>query len=433
MKIYWFISLFFLISSAHAQTKLVKLDEDAFSLGPCEPSITLNPNNPSELVASSVLNRIYYSKNGGKSWKKKKLKSSLGVWGDPCVVANYKNRFFFFHLSDPEDKGWDSEKLLDRMVCQYSDDGGKSWSDGVGVGYRDDRHDQDKEWAAVNAGNNEIYLTWTEFDKYESTAPNDSTYILFAKSTDSGETWSEPIRVNQLAGNCLDDDLTVEGAVPAVGPNGQIYVAWAFDQKIYIDRSKDGGKTWLPEDKVVAEQPGGWSFDIPGVSRSNGLPVTACDTSKSDYHGTVYVNWTDQRNGEDDTDVWIAKSTDQGNTWSEPIRINDDEPGKQQFLTWMAIDPLTGFLYVVFYDRRAYADTQTDVYVAYSTDGGKTFANRKITEEPFVTHDGPFFGDYNNIVAYDGKIHPVWTQMEGMKTSVWTTVIRHEELVAKKP
>ena len=35
--------------------------------------------------------------------------------------------------------------------------------------------------------------------------------------------------------------------------------------------------------------------------------------------------------------------------------MNNDPPGKQQFFTWMAIDQSNGYLYVVFYDRRAYA------------------------------------------------------------------------------
>jgi hypothetical protein len=35
-----------------------------------------------------------------------------------------------------------------------------------------------------------------------------------------------------------------------------------------------------------------------------GLPVTKCDLSGGAYNGTIYVNWTDQRNGEDNTDVF---------------------------------------------------------------------------------------------------------------------------------
>ena len=411
-----------------AQIVPIKIHEGSSPYGPCEPSIAINPKNPNQLVAGSVLNNVYHSKNGGLRWKKQKLESPLGVWGDPCIIADYNNNFYYFHLSNPEGKGWRSAALLDRIVVQKSSDGGKSWSKGTGIGYHDQRHDQDKEWAAVNPQNNHIYLTWTEFDQYESTLPQDSSYILFSMSADHGESWTEAKRINAKAGNCLDDDLTVEGAVPAVGPNGEIYVSWAFNDSLYFDRSLDGGETWLENDKIVAAQPGGWTFAVPGLDRCNGLPVTACDISEGEHRGTIYVNWSDLRNGEDDADIWIAKSTDGGDSWSDPIRVNDDAPGHQQFLTWMAVDPITGNVYVVFYDRRRYDDNRTDVYLAYSTDGGKNFKNMRITEDPFLLEEQGFFGDYNNIAAYDGNIFPIWTQMDGRKLSVWTARIRESNL-----
>ena len=48
-----------------------------------------------------------------------------------------------------------------------------------------------------------------------------------SKSTNSGANWSSALRINKKAGNCLDEDNTVEGAVPCVGPNGEIYVLWS--------------------------------------------------------------------------------------------------------------------------------------------------------------------------------------------------------------
>ncbi len=277
--------------------------------------------------------------------------------------------------------------------------------------------------------NNHLYVSWTEFEEYGSTDPEDSSSIVIAKSTDAGETWSEPIRINQKAGNCLDDDQTVEGAVPAVGPAGQVYVAWANNDTLYFDRSTDGGNTWLDRDIIVAQQPGGWSQSVAGLARCNGMPVTVCDLSDSPYQGTIYVNWTDQRNGSDDIDVWLSRSTDQGNTWSEPLRVNNDEAGHQQFLTWMAIDPTTGYLYVVFYDRRNTSGTDTDVFLAYSTNGGNHFTNVKLTDQPFkIDSSTVFFGDYNNVTAYDQRIYPIWTQQKGKKLSIWTALIQHQDL-----
>jgi len=108
--------------------------------------------------------------------------------------------------------------------------------------------------------------------------------------------------------------------------------------------------------------------------------------------------------------------------------VNDDAAGKHQYLPWMAVDQATGYVYVVYYDRRNYDDNQTDVYLAYSSDGGANFKNVKISESPFVPREDRFFGDYNNISAHKGIIAPIWTRMDEGRTSVWTTIIRQEDL-----
>ncbi|MGD1889444.1 MAG: sialidase family protein [Cyclobacteriaceae bacterium] len=427
---WWFLLFVFVLgtNTILAQIKLVKIDEGKRNYGPSEPSIANNPLQPKQIVAGSVLSNVYFSRDAGVSWNVDTIRSPYGVWGDPCLLADYNNHFFYFHLSSPGNQGRNAESWLDRIVCQRSSDGGRTWSSGASIGYHPN-HNQDKEWATVDPQNNHLYVSWTEFEEYGSTDPEDSSSIVIAKSTDAGETWSEPIRINQKAGNCLDDDQTVEGAVPAVGPAGQVYVAWANNDTLYFDRSTDGGNTWLDRDIIVAQQPGGWSQSVAGLARCNGMPVTVCDLSDSPYQGTIYVNWTDQRNGSDDIDVWLSRSTDQGNTWSEPLRVNNDEAGHQQFLTWMAIDPTTGYLYVVFYDRRNTSGTDTDVFLAYSTNGGNHFTNVKLTDQPFkIDSSTVFFGDYNNVTAYDQRIYPIWTQQKGKKLSIWTALIQHQDL-----
>jgi hypothetical protein len=396
----------------------IPIDTTRRLVGPCEPSIYVNPLNTDEIVAGSVMNNVYTSKDGGKTWNMKRLQSPLGVYGDPAIIADFQGNFYFAHLADPDGSGWSSDKLLDRIVVQRSEDGGKTWSDGGYAGLNHPK-DQDKQWLAVHPTTNELYMTWTEFDLYNSKEEADKSRILFSKSSDKGETWSKAVMINEFSGDCLDGDETTEGAVPAVGANGEIYVAWAYKEKIYFDKSLDGGATWLNKDIVAADQPGGWTFEIPGISRCNGLPVTAVDRNS----GAIYINWTDQRNGEKDTDVWIVKSTDGGETWSAPKRVNDDEPGKQQFLTWMSIDQTDGTIYTVFYDRRAYKDNATDVYMAYSKDGGETFINEKISDKPFNSNAFNFFGDYNNISAHNGIVRPIWTRADGVRLSVWTALI----------
>ncbi|NNE27604.1 MAG: exo-alpha-sialidase [Saprospiraceae bacterium] len=392
------------------------------TLGPCEPTICINSANSQNVVAGAVLDNVYVSNDGGKSWTKDRLKSSYGVYGDPVIRSDYDGNFYYAHLSNPDGGLRRSEAWLDRIVIQKSEDGGQSWNDGSYTKPRSPK-DQDKHWLAIDPEDNTVYITWTEFDLYGSKKSSDKSRILFSKSIDGGASWTDPLRINQFEGDCIDDDQTPEGAVPCVGLNGEVYVAWSYDNKIYFDKSLDGGQTWMEEDIVVAEQPGGWSIDIPGIARCNGMPITGIDRSGGPNHGTLYINWSDQRNGEEDTDIWLTYSNDNGQSWSEPTRVNDDKAGSQQFLTWMSIDESTGYIYTVFYDRRHHDDNTTDVYLAYSTDGGKSFTNKKINSRSFLPNPNVFFGDYNDISVKDGMVRPIWTQLNKDTLSVWTALI----------
>ncbi len=384
---------------------------------PNEPAIVLNPSNPEIMLAASNLNNYFTSKDGGKSWNIFKLRSSLGVWGDPALAVDTAGNFYFFHLSNPEEGNW-----IDRIVCQKSNDNGQTWSNGTYTGLNGLKV-QDKEWPVINRKNNHIYVSWTQFDKYGSEDPLDSSLILFSKSIDGAQSWSDPLRINKWAGDCIDDDNTVEGAVPAIGPDGEIYVSWLGPKGLVFNRSLDEGESWMDEEFELTDVPGGWAFSVPGIYRCNGLPITLCDTSGGGNNGTIYINWSDQRNGTNDTDIWLLRSTDGGDTWSEPIRVNDDQTDKHQFFTWMAIDQTNGYLYFVFYDRRNYSDIQTDVYMAVSKDGGETFDNFKISDSPFIPDANIFFGDYTNIVAHDNIVRPIWIRLHGGQLSVWTALV----------
>ncbi|NVK64059.1 MAG: exo-alpha-sialidase [Flavobacteriales bacterium] len=387
----------------------------------CEPSIAIHPKNPKIMIAGTVLNDYYYSKNGGKSWKSKTLKSPYGVYGDPVLIFDAKGRPYYFHLAS-----YKETSHLDRIVCQSADKVCKPFNDGT-FPKPNGTKVQDKHWVAVNPFNNELYMTWTQFDAYNSANPLDTSIIVFSKSSDQGKTWSDPLRISKFGGDCLDDDNTVEGAVPAVGPNGEIYVTWSGPKGLVMQKSLDGGKTWLKEEKQLEKQWGGWTLEIPGMSRANGMPVLKCDLSDGPNRGTLYLNWCDQRNGEENTDVFIMKSTDGGETWSEAIRVNQDDSEKHQFFTWMDVDPSSGYLYFVYYDRRNHTDNQTDVYMSVSKDGGETFVDTKLSKTPFTPYKEIFFGDYLNIAAVDGVIRPIWPRMDDGLITLWVALIQEGE------
>jgi len=415
MKRLSFFLLLFVTAISQAQHINVQISA---ANAPEEPSITINPKTPRYLAAGSNIRNAYYSSDTGRTWNSLLLTSTTyGVYGDPALVCDTQGNFYFFHLADPP-----GTPFLDRIVSQKSTNNGVSYDNGTSIGFNSTKV-QDKQWGIVDRRNNNIYVTWTQFDVYGSNNPADSSHILFSRSTDAGLNWSTPVRLDQKGGDCVDDDNTVEGAVPAVGPNGEIYVAWAGPLGLVFDRSLDAGNTWMTNDKVIGPIPGGWAFDVPGIYRANGMPITVCDVSNGPHRGNIYVNWGDQRNGTTDTDIWFTRSSDGGNTWSNAIRVNDDAAGKQQFFSWMSIDQTNGYIYIVFYDRRNYTDVQTDVWMARSTDGGATFKNFKISDSPFAPSNTVFFGDYSNLTVHKGIIRPIWTRLDAGALSVWTALV----------
>ena len=421
MKKYYlilFLNLFILqfYNPSYSQYPNIKIDDQD---DPNEPSIMMDPKNPMNIVAGGNIYKVYTSSDGGFNWKANDMTSTYGVWGDPCIVVDTNSNFYFLHLANPPKNigNW-----VDRIVCQKLTSIDGKWSDGTFAGLNGKKI-QDKEWAYVDRKNNNIYVAWTQFDKYESSDPLDSSIIVFSKSADGGNTWTAPVRISEKGGDCLDGDNTAEGAVPCSGPNGEIYLSWSNAGVIYFDRSTDGGQTWLKKDTEVCKQPGSWDIKIAGIYRANGMPVTCSDLSNGPYRGTIYINFSYQKPGLPDTDIWLTKSTDGGNNWTEPKRVNDGPEGTQQFMSWMTIDQTSGYIYIVFYDRRNYNDTRTDVYLAYSTDGGETFTNTKISETTFTPKSTLFFGDYTNITAHNGKVVPIWTRTDNGNNSVWCTII----------
>lgn len=429
-----FIPAFLLVllasSAAQSLYRNVKISDEN---DPSEVTIAINPTDHNNMVAASNIENYYYSFDGGLSWQSRRSASAYGVWGDPCIVADTRGYFYYFHLSNA---GAESVKWLDRIVCQRSDDGGISWSSGTYTGVNGP-HLQDKEWAAVDITyspfHNNIYLAWTQCgqnkfnDDGAVISPLDSaSNIIFSFSTDAGDTWSERKRINQFSGDeCSFAESTVLGAVPCVGLNGEVYVTWSSPKGIILDRSTDGGISWLEKDILVSEQPGGFKFIVPGVYRCFGFPSMACDYSGSRFRGKLYVSWSDQRRGTENTDIWISSSTDEGSSWSRPLMVNNDTGASHQFFNWMTIDQSNGYIYVVFYDRRAYTDNFTDVYLAISSDGGSTFDNVQISETTFLPEASTFMGDYTNIAAVDGIIRPIWTRLDSSRLSVWTAIVNH--------
>ena len=117
------------------------------------------------------------------------------------------------------------------------------------------------------------------------------------------------------------------------------------------------------------------------------------------------------------TDVIMFKSTDGGVSYSNPVRVNQDNPksAADQFQPWMAITP-KGQVDISYFDRRNDPNNYyIDTYLSRSNDGGKTFFDTRVTHSvwdpevhPPISPSGQFIGDYQGIVADDSAAIPFW-------------------------
>ncbi len=386
---------------------------------PAEVSVAINPTNPDHVLAvmlqgggpgePRVGNHVYVSTDGGLTWNAQAVGYSDGrVHGDDAVVFGHDGKAYHSYIAFDGIRIERPERAFSGIFVRSTRDG-LAWSSPTAVVDHINTAIpfEDKPWVGVDRGpasphRANVYVAWTRFDVYGSENPAHRSRIMFSRSRDGGLTFSTPLEISDESGDAKDSDGTVEGVVPVSGPNGDVYVTWAGPQGLLFDKSTDGGWTF-GTDVRVSDMPGGWDLPVAGLERHNGMPVTAVDLSAGPNRGTIYVNWIDQRNG--DPDVFVAASTDGGRTWGAPVRVNDDPNGATQMFTWMAVDRLDGALNLVFHDRRGLSGTLTGVTLARSVDGGRTFVNHALKVAPFDCCAGStFFGDYNGIDAYGGLV-----------------------------
>lgn len=419
-----FLFLLFFIN-ANSQYKNIILDQNAETSRVVEPVIAINPRNTMNVVVASGLNTVYYTVDGGKNWEKAKVTSVYGAGGHAVVVCDNKGTFYYIHVADSAGVGNATEKSLDAIISHVSEDGGKTWDAGVPIGLNPPKN-QNKPWADVNS-KGEVAVAWTQYDKYRTTESDCKSVIMLSTSS-NGKKWGKPLPLSNAPGGCLDDNNTVSGATPAISDDKKLFVAWATSGKIMLDRSFDNGAMWLSNDIEVAKQNGGSAVAIPGHQRVGGFPTIKIDRTKTAQKGILYLTYGEKAKDSDDTDVQFLRSSQFGDFWTSPMKIGEDKLNRPQFLPAMCIDQVTGYVYIVYYDRGEYEDNRTDVTLAYSTNNGTSFQTVRISEAPFSPDENPTLGDYISISAHKGTITPVWIRMDGDKASVVTTVIRHEEL-----
>jgi len=382
-----------------------------------EPTIAVDPNDPAHVVGAYGGPIVAFSTDSGRSFTVADGTKPSDWPGGGDVSLTYDDRgqavlsYLTFNRLGAASY-WAHHAGSSGIFVRRSPDGGQTW-EAKPVAVKVTRaaaapatqmEDMPRIWSDVQLrspyrGN--LYIAWIEWQTNQSV-------ILFSRSTDHGATWSAPLRISTHAGMPRDDNGSVVGVIGTVGPDGAMYVVWNDGLTIAFTTSRDGGRTFAPSRSIIdvgAPYFGG-ATGIPGVSRAMGFPQIGV----SPKQGTLYVTWSDFRNG--DVDVFLSRSTDHGATWSAPRRVDDDpvHDGADQFFQWLAVDAVTGAVYVQFYDRRADSTNRaTRVTLARSTDDAQTFVNYDWSGESF-TGQNAFLGDYMWMTAYAGHAYGIWAE-----------------------
>ncbi len=376
-----------------------------------EPSIAVNPNNPQQLaVAFQVNASAAYSQDGGQTWTiaEGTAASDYRRSGDVSITYDNRGRVFLCYIAFDKlgtMNYWAHGATRNGIFVRRSLDGGKTWESSAakviahnsdpGIPFEDKPYIVADTSHSKYAGN--LYVGWTEFSL-------DKSIILFSRSTDGGVTWSKSMEISSHEGLPRDETGSVEGFTGTVGADGTLYVAWADGSEVAFASSRDGGKSFSRSRGIIRTAPS--YFDVFNVSRGNGFPQIGIDPRSN----RLFVAWADYRNG--DIDVFSSTSTDRGKHWSEAVRVNSDplHDGADQFMQWLAVDPLDGSANVIFYDRRGDPENRkATIVLARSADGGRSFTNYAWEPNPFDP-DEEFIGDYSGIAALGGKVYGAWAR-----------------------
>lgn len=347
-----------------------------------------------------------------------------------------------------------------------------AWTDSVLIqapNYPDDF--VDKEALAVDRRGNQtaLYVSLTNFIELCDIPFFGFGQIELYRSLDGGATWSraivqpdESFITDPTHPDWGQNGIVNQGSAPAVGPNGELYVAWERGwfasfaggavlprATIAVARSTDQGATFTAPVQIASICSG--TLNPPAAynrTSSNDFPRIAVAQS-GPHRGRVYVTYHDCSAASgaapfgSDTDVYVTFSDDGGATWSTPTPVHPVADGKKQFWPVVSVDT-TGNVDVTYYEmqdvnvtpdandiecsvriggplddpilRQSTRTTFSDVVWAQSTDGGSTWqAPVRVTDVSTnwcaatpLNSIIPNFGDYNTGVSFGNNVFVTW-------------------------
>ena len=214
--------------------------------------------------------------------------------------------------------------------------------------------------------------------------------IVTSRSDDGGRSFSRPVPVSSPR------RALVGAASPVIDADGELVVLYEDFKDDRRDFQNLEGPPWERPFGLVVTRPVGNVFST-GVELEKNVVATRrflafvpeFPSLAAGPGDTLYVAWSDGRNG--DEDVFLRRSDDDGRTWSAAERVNDNPKGDgtSQYLPRVDVSP-DGRVDVLYLDRRRdEKNVLTDATLAASDDDGRSFTNARLSSRSFDSRVGP--------------------------------------------
>ncbi len=399
-----------------------------------EPYVAINPRNPRNLIGVWQQDRwsnggaqglgTGVSFDGGVSWQQRYLPFSR------CAGGNAANGGDYARASDPwvsfSPNGVAHQMALSvsgtsfepdgvsAMLVSRSTDGGRTWSPSTTL-IRDAGEQFFNDKNAITADPTDSRYVYAVWDRLVITGGG-PTWL--ARSVDNGRTW-------QAAKPIYDpgpDTQTIGNQIVVLPSGVVINLFTQIDQitgaSFYaVIRSTDKGQTWSQPLKIADDFGIGTSDPETGTPIRDGAGIASIAVGKK---GELYATWADSRfsNGQRDA-IAFSSSLDGGISWSAPARINR-APGVQAFTPAVHVRQ-DGTIGITHYDLRSNtpdpANLPTDYWLLRSRDGGATWRESRVTG-PFDLSTAPvarglFLGDYQGLTSIGPIFVPFYVQTTG--------------------
>lgn len=273
----------------------------------------------------------------------------------------------------------------------------------------------DKPWIVadnyrMSPYKNNIYGAWTK---------RGGNYEIFANRSTNGY-------VSYSADILLSDVGFGQGTSIATGINGEVYICWAKSmdadwdaESLGFAKSTNGGTiytTSTPFNYDGIRVGAGGVNPIFNNTQVTDFPAIAVDRSCNSTRGRIFVVYPEKENGNGKAIIRVRYSDNQGSTWSAAQTVSISN-GRQNWQPAIAVDETTGAVCIIYYSLDGASGWGTNTYMAYSTDGGVSYTNLKISDASHITeivdqtNATPIIksGHYSAVDAYGGYAIATWS------------------------